>query len=238
MTRFPEPHAPNAVNAPTVLWWSRSGRDYSRDRIIRNAFTSLGWNIQDFRPKFSPLGDLEATFRKLPRPDVVWVPCFRQRDAAAAVRWARKQNIPVVIDPLISAWDKQVFERRKFSEGVFRAKRLRKWESTLLKSCSAVVADTSCHAEFFQSALGVLPERTAVIPVSAEEGLFPCQSPKSSDSPFHVMFYGSFIGLQGPQYIAEAARRVTDVKWTFIGTGPLLDECQKIVNEAAHVEFV
>jgi glycosyltransferase involved in cell wall biosynthesis len=53
-----------------------------------------------------------------------------------------------------------------------------------------------------------------------------------------VMFYGSFIGLQGPQFIAQAARHVPEVNWTFIGSGPLLDQCRDIVHNAEHVEFI
>jgi len=103
-----------------------------------------------------------------------------------------------------------------------------------------VIADTRCHAEFFRDSLGVASEKIAVIPVSAEEELFsiqPWPSPES-DKVFHVLFYGSFIGLQGPQYIAEAARQVPEAKWTFIGGGPLLDECKSIAEGLDQVEFI
>ena len=230
--------SPNSNAGPTVLWWSHSGRDYSRDRIVRKAFGTLGWSICDYVPKLSPLGDVEARLRRIAKPDLVWVPCFRQRDAAAAQRWAMRYGVPLILDPLISAWDKQVFERRKFAEHSGQARRLLRWESLLFQNSTTVIADTTCHARFFCESLGVSSKNVAVIPVSAEEDFFSFQPRSTSANSFHVMFYGSFIGLQGPQFIAEAARRVPEAMWTFIGGGPLLDQCRSIADGLDHVKFI
>lgn len=223
---------------PTVLWWSRSGREYSRDRVLRQAFRNLGWSIDDYSPMFSTTADIEAGLRGVRPPQLVWVPCFRQRDAAAAQRWARKHHVPLVLDPLISAWDKQVFERHKLLEHSIQAQRLLRWESRLFNNSDMVIADTACHAEFFRDAHKVAAEKLAVVPVGAEEELFRVQPRCASTGPMRVLFYGSFIGLQGPEFIAQAARHVPEVHWTFIGSGPLLDRCRDIVHNADHVEFV
>lgn len=224
--------------APTVLWWSRSGRNYSRDRIIRQAFHRLGWLIDDYKPVFSSTADIEARLRRITKPHLVWVPSFRQRDAAAAQRWARRHSVPLVLDPLISAWDKQVFERRRIREESLPAQRLLRWESALFKNSDFLIADTVAHADFFRTAHGVDASRLAVIPVGAEEELFEPQVSSDLSGKMRVTFYGSFIGLQGPQYIAEAARQVPEIHWTFIGSGPLLDQCRGIVQNAPHVEFI
>lgn len=231
-------HAAVRQKENSVLWWSRGGRDYSRDRIIRNAFRRLGWQITDFRPVVSEIGDVEAWLRRVGRPDLVWVPCFRQRDLAAASRWATRHRLPLVFDPLISAWDKQVHERKKFSPDSSRARRLLAWESRVFRRADAVVADTSCHAAFFQSTLGVASSKLTVVPVSAEEAFFTRQPLRNPGAMPRVLFYGSFINLQGPQFIAEAARCASDLHWTFIGTGPLLETCRRIAGDCSHVEFI
>ncbi len=230
--------AQTSETTPTVLWWSRSGRDYSRDRVLRQAFRKLGWAIDDYAPLLSSTADIEASLRGVKIPQLVWVPCFRQRDAAAAGRWARKHNVPVVLDPLISAWDKQVFERHKLPENSVQAQRLLRWESRLFNNSDMVIADTNCHAEFFRTAHHVDASKLAVIPVGAEEELFVRQPQPAASSMLRVLFYGSFIGLQGPQFIAQAAKHVPEVSWTFIGSGPLLDQCRDIVHNADHVEFI
>ena len=228
----------DAIQQPVVLWWSRGGRDYSRDRIVRLAFGSLGWKIVDFRPAVSQLGHVEAGLRRIAAPDLVWVPCFRQRDATAAQKWASRCGVPVVCDPLISAWDKQVFERRKFPEISVAARRLLRWEGELFRRSDVVVADTKAHADFFHDAHGVARSQLAVIPVSAEESFFAPQPVRENRRRIRALFYGSFIGLQGPQFIAAAAQQVSDVDWTFIGSGPLLDECRQIAGDCSHVKFV
>ena len=71
-----------------VLWWGHYDADYSRNRILRAIFNRLDWQVYDFQPKISPLADWEAAVTRLPSADLIWVPCFRQRDLAAALALA------------------------------------------------------------------------------------------------------------------------------------------------------
>lgn len=225
----------------TVLWWGRFDPDYSRNRILRQAFRELGWNVVDFRPALSALADLQAMLRNLPAVDLVWVPCFRQRDIAAARRWSRKRGLPLIVDPLISAYDKQVFERGKFIEGSPCAEWLRRWEGDLLRSADLVIADTPAHADFYRQAFAISGQRLGVIYVGAEEALFQPepQLPCGGKRPLEVLFYGSFIGLQGPEVIVDAARLYEGppVRWVMLGDGPIKGECMRRAQGLANVTF-
>ena len=215
---------------PVLLWWGRSDLSYSRNAIIRQCFVSLGWKIRDYRPWVSRLGHWQAAVQGAspdPPAALIWVPCFRQRDVEAARRFASRVGAPLCIDPLISSYDKQVDERGKFSTQSAAAHRLRQWESALFSSADRVVADTNDHAQFFVRVLNVDPARIAVIPVGADESMFKPAPQAPINGPLQVLFYGSFLALQGPQYIVQAAQQVqaSNVQITLLGDGPLRAQC-------------
>ncbi len=228
------------MNNKVVLWWGRSDVDYSRNRIVRQLFVELGWKIIDFQPKVSALADVEANFKSLGNVSLVWVPCFRQRDLAAAKRWAKRRQLPLIFDPLISAYDKQVFERKKFSEQSKKAKKLLKWEQCLLQAADYLLADTQQHADFYIETMKVNAERVAVLPVGAEESLFqPRNMISDVNLPVQILFFGSYIALQGPEIIAEAIKLYEgdEVEWHFVGDGPLRETVQTSLIGIKNVHF-
>ncbi|TNE41085.1 MAG: glycosyltransferase [Alphaproteobacteria bacterium] len=212
----------------TVLWWGRFDPDYSRNRILRKCFLSLGWEVRDFHPRVGPLAGLQAMLQGIEAPDLVWVPAFRQRDIKAATRWARSKGVPIIFDPMISAFDKQVFERQKFPATSRKAMKLLQWEKKRLHAADMVLADTRHHADFFVETFDLPAEATAVVALGAEEGIFkPAHlDVRPADAPLEALFFGSFIDLQAPAVIIEAAKLCTaPVRWTLLGEGPLKGPC-------------
>ncbi len=221
----------------TILWWGRFDPDYSRNRILRNLLQENGIVIRDFRPHSSFFGELEAKLRHPGPADAVWVPCFRHRDFRSARRYADGLGVKLVFDPLISSWDKVVNEREKYPAGHPKARRLLSWERSLFSQSDIVIADTEAHAQFFIEELSAPSDRTHVIPVGAEEFMFSPQQSRPPGEPPEILFFGSFIKLQGPQFIVEAARLVPEARWTFLGNGPLRSHCQALAADLPHVGF-
>ena len=178
-----------------VLFWGRFDHGYSKTRVNAAAFRALGWEVDYFDVKWCcRLGDVEAFFRGLdrrPRPDLVLVPVCRQRDIAAACRWAHKRGIKVLFDPMISAWDKKVLEQKKWKAEERRAKRLLAWEKKLMAMPDFITWDTSCHVDFAAEYLDVPREK--MTPLFHVGHFLPCRfcrgisrrAAREDDAAFH-----------------------------------------------------
>lgn len=224
---------------PSVLWWGRFDPGYSRNRIIKALFEDLGWRTSVFRPRVSRFGWLEAVWRRPPRPDLVWVPCFRHRDVAAARRWCQRRAVPLIFDPLISSYEKDVFEKERAAPHSAAAERRRRQEAALCARANVVVADTAAHAQFFNEHLDVPAEKLGVLYVGAEAGLFEPQPYPPLQAPLEVLFFGSYLRLQGVDVIVRAAALTgdLDVRWVLLGDGDLRPAAERQARGLANVRF-
>jgi glycosyltransferase involved in cell wall biosynthesis len=158
----------------------------------------------------------------------------------AAARYAKRNGIPLVFDPLISAYDKQVNERKKFAAESHQAQKLLAHERALFAKADIVIADTMGHAVYFSDELAVLKHRIHVIAVGAEEALF-TQVPwvmKAANAALEVVFFGTFIELQGVDVIADAICKYQGaaIHWRLIGQGAMLAECQSKLSNTAELK--
>lgn len=226
-------------NGKSVLWWGRFDPLYSRNRMLLKTFDELGWEVDVFFPHSSRTGLLESYFRKIRKPDLIWSPCFRQTDIGAAAHWATRWQVPLIIDPLISSYQKEVFEREKWPPDSSKAQHRRDREAHLFGKGDIVVADTPAHADFFRDVLHVAPEKLAVLYVSAEGDHFrPLPFPAARE-PVEVLFYGSFLALQGVDVVVQAARMSPPgaVRWTLLGDGDLRPAMEREAAGAPNIVF-
>jgi glycosyltransferase involved in cell wall biosynthesis len=202
-----------------IIWWGRSDYNYSRNRIIRKIFYDLGYEIIDFFPLISSLGYYEAFLRTIAYSSFVWVPCFRHRDLNSAYKWSKKNNIPLIFDPLISSWDKSINERKKFNSNSFLSKILLKKESKLFSKANIVIADTFAHKKFFYEKFNIQEEKIKVVFVGAEEALFIPGKKNNNNEIKEILFYGSFLELHGINSIIKASKikKNNKIIWTIIG---------------------
>ncbi len=224
---------------PKVLYWGRADLSYSRNSILLQLMRDLGWTLDFFHPHTSRTGVVEAAFHKFHRPDVIWVPCFRHRDIASAAVWKKKLGVPLVVDPLISAWEKEVIERRKWPLFSKAAERRRAWERDLYRKADRVVLDTKAHADFFSAELAVSPEKISVLYLGAETDRYFPVIPPSSRPPYEILFYGSFLPLQGVEVVVKAAALARDLPavWVMVGDGDQKNLVQKMANGLPNVRF-
>ena len=224
---------------PTLLWWGRSDPQYSRNQLLLKILSDLGWHVFFFHPLASPLGKAQAFFQQLKSPDLIWVPCFRQRDMPSAVFWARRWRCPIVFDPLISAYQKEIYERCKWSAHGKKARRLLKWEAELFRQADIVIADTYLHARFYADTFQIDARKIHIVHVGADEKLFQPTDVQVDRLPMEVLFYGSFLALQGPDVIVDAAAIIDDktIQWVLLGEGDLKTTLMKKAQGMSNVIF-
>ena len=87
------------------------------------------------------------------------------------------------------------------------------------------------------NALSVAREHIRVIPVGAEEALFTPQPwpHKAADAALELAFFGTFIGLQGVDVLAQAILHYDGppTHWRLIGEGPLKADCERLLAPLA-----
>ena len=231
-----------------VLFWGRFDHGYSKTRVNIALFRELGWEVDFFDVKVSPrFGDVEAFFRGLwrkPNPDLVFVPICRQRDIAAACRWAHRRGVKVLFDPMISAWDKKVLEQKKWQADEPRAKRLLAWEKKLMAMPDFITWDTSCHVDFAAEYLDVPRSKMAPLFTGTDETVFkPVADSAGTEagSPrFRVLYHGAYLPLHGTEVIVEAARQTQHlpIQWDFLGWGAYKASTEAKAAGLANVRFL
>lgn len=243
--RSSAPASEGAGPAKTVLFWGRFDHGYSRNRVNIALFGELGWNVEFFDVKLSPrFGDVEAVLRGLGRkvkPDLVWVPVCRQRDIMAACRWARRNGVKVLFDPMISAWDKKVLEQRKWKADEPRAKKLHALEKKMMNAPDFVTWDTSCHVDFCEREFGVPREKMAALFTGTDEKIFkPGPVPPREGSDFRVLYHGAYIPLHGMEYIVEAARMTEGkgIHWDLLGWGAYKAKTEALAAGVGNITFL
>jgi glycosyltransferase involved in cell wall biosynthesis len=224
---------------PTVLWWGRCERDYSRNRIIARLFTKLGWRIDYFHPVSSQLGLVESYLRRPRRPDLIWVPCFRQRDMHSALHWAGRWQVPLIFEPLTSAYEKEVYERKKWPPGSKQAERRKRWESNLFMRADMVVLENPAYVDFVHREMGIPKNRMGVLYQGAFTDFFRPMPPPPATAPFEIVFTGSFHPSMGTDVIVAAARMAQDLPciWVLIGEGDMKPAAVAAARGLANVRF-
>lgn len=148
---------------------------------------------------------------------------------------ARRRGIPVILDALVSQYDTEVVDRRRVSGYHPRAWFL--WGLDWISYCmaDAIVVDTSAHKNFFVDRFNVDARNIIVVPLGCRSDLFVPSIQDEAHEGFIVEFHGSFIPLQGVEFILQAARILQDmgekVHFEFVGDGQTLPEMQSLAKE-------
>jgi glycosyltransferase involved in cell wall biosynthesis len=164
---------------------------------------------------------LARAYRAAPPHDAVLVGYPGAVAAGVARRGNRDGRRPVVLDAFFSLHDAVVNDRRLASPRSLRGRALLRLDRSSCAAADVVMVDTGEHARYFAGAIGVPPGKLLVVPVGAMPFAAPPPPPRPPGGPLEVLFFGTYVPLQGVPVILEAAAllRGGGVRLTLVGRG-------------------
>jgi glycosyltransferase involved in cell wall biosynthesis len=148
---------------------------------------------------------------------------------------------PLIFDAYLSTYNTLCLDRRQFAPHSLVG-RLVFWMDKLACQLSDVVLlDTRSHRDYFVQLYGLPPEKFVVLYLGCDEEIFYPRRPPTPP-PFRVFYYGSFLPVQGIDYIVRAARLLEnepDITFQIAGDGMGNAEIRALAAEmgCTNIEF-
>ena len=143
-----------------------------------------------------------------------------------------KTEKPLIFDAYLSLYEMMVYDRKLVKENSFKAKYFYYLDKIPCKLADVVLLDTNEHINYFNEEFGINKDKFRRVFIGADTDIFyPRQIEKENNDQFTVLFHGSFIPLQGIQYIIKAAKileKYTDINFEIIGKGQTFNEMIKL----------
>lgn len=162
---------------------------------------------------------LAQAYRAAPPHDVVLVGYFGHLDVFLARLLAGRDK--VVLDLMLSVYDTIVYDRQTVPDNGIQARLARRLDRLAARQCRRALVDTAEHRAYFVDRLQIPEEKLAAIPVGADADHFARAAPAAPGERLQVLFFGTFVPLQGTPTVAEAMRLVGDapIDFTIVGRG-------------------
>lgn len=139
---------------------------------------------------------------------------------------------PLIFDAYLSTYNTLCLDRRRFAPYSPMGRLIFLFDKLACQLADVVILDTRTHLDYFVKLYGLPPEKFVVLYLGCDEEIFyPRRAPAST--PFRVFYYGSFLPLQGIEYIIQAAGLLKDdaaIEFQIAGDGMLYDEMRALAD--------
>ena len=226
----------------TVLYFGLYDPSYARNWVLINGLKKNGINVIELRRKPGRFAVIRLFFdyvRLRKRFDAMVVGFPGQEVMFLARILTRK---PLIFDVFTSHYGGYILDRQKFTKNSWRAEYYKFLDKWSCKLADAVLLDTKAHIDFFVREYNLPPQIFKRIWAGANDDFFKPVASIPSQDKFHVLFFGTYIPLQGIEYIVRAAKILeseSDIVFTLVGRGQEYEKIQKLSLELnlKNVEF-
>ncbi|HLP43635.1 MAG TPA: glycosyltransferase, partial [Fibrobacteria bacterium] len=220
---------PGTEARPGVCLLGHHELDYPRNRSVREALEAGGFRVVECRSTAPfPFRHLILAAKLLSKGrgcGWVFVTEGGHRLVPFAKLAARLSGKRLAFDPFTSRYNTRIEDRRLHDPRSLEAL-LCRWQDWSSTHCADLLFfDTFEHMEYFRGRYG-FSAPWAVLPVGVDEKVFRPAPPgappaRPSGDPFRVLFYGTYIPLQGVEHVVEAAARLAreGIEVTLVGRG-------------------
>lgn len=225
-----------------VLYFGSYNPNYTRNKVLIDGLKQNGVEVVECRddtPGIKKFINLYRKHRQLKDQYDVMVVGFLGQQIVPFARFITRK--PVIFDAFLSLYDSNVFDRKTVKPGSLRAYYYWILDWLSMKLADVILFDTNQHIQYASKEFGIKINKFKRIWIGAADGVF-FPMAKSDTGGFTVIFHGSFIPLQGIEYILRAAKicEKEGVKFLIIGDG---QEKKKMVKLASklnlkNVEFI
>jgi glycosyltransferase involved in cell wall biosynthesis len=221
--------------------------EYTRNQMILRA---LERNFQVVRVTNSSrpfiLRNLLIVLKLLPKlwkeHDGVFVGFYGQPLLPIVKLLTRK---PIVFDAFVSTYDTLCFDRKWFKPNSIGG-RLAYWlDRYTCLLADRVLLDTKTHADYFAETFDLPREKFSVLYLGYDDNTFYPRDVQPTEDPqqFIVFYYGSFLPLQGIEYIIRAAKLLEHepaIQFQIAGRGSTYREIRRLAKDltVTNVEFM
>lgn len=221
-----------------VCHFGVSNPNYSRNRIIVQGLRQNGveviecnaYYISPYKPSLSPLRYPKKYIQLIKKHaklsyDVL-VTSYSGQLVMPLVKFITRK--PVVLDAFLG-WYEMVLD--------IEAESSNSWyylDAFSLKSADLVLSDTIEHINYFHDQFGTDKTKFRRIFVGSDDKIFFPRSVNKEDDKFLVVFWGTFIPLQGVQYIVQAAKLLedqNDVTFEILGYGKTFSSVRNLSKQ-------
>lgn len=205
-----------------VLYFGNYNSNYARNRVLIDGLRENGVEVIECNVKgggFRALPKLFLEYLKLRAPYDLMVVGFPGQEVMFLTRFITRK--PIIFDAFASHYGGYIIDRKKYSKTSLKAKYYRFLDKWSCRLADLVLLDTQAHIDFFVKEYNLPPRLFRRIWIGADDKVFmPLPFPED-ESEFKVLFFGTFIPLQGIKYIIQAAKILENqnIKFTIIGDG-------------------
>ena len=226
-----------------ILYFGSYDSDYARNRVLIKGLRIQKADVIECRdngPGFKKFLNLFLKHRKLGSRYDVMIVGFLGHVIMPFAKLITSR--PIIFDAFVSLYDSNVFDRRIVAPPSFRARYywLLDWFS--MRLADVILFDTQEHINYAAKEFKIPPQKFRRIFVGTDTDLFYPRQSLQTDGPFKVYFQGSFIPLQGIEYIVKAAKQVEnqEIEFTILGSGQTYFAVRKLADDLGvkNIKFI